>query len=175
MPMSIRPATLDDCSAIANVQIEGWRTTYRGIVRDEYLDAMSHERQTANWMINLRQAQQIAFVAEKEDHAVAAFANGGPERTGRSDFRGELYAIYMLEEYRRQGLGRRLFSRFVERMSESGMGSILVWVLADNPCRRFYETLGAKLVSERNIEIDGQKLREVAYGWDHVRLPETEG
>jgi hypothetical protein len=42
---------------------------------------------------------------------------------------------------------------------------MIVWVLADNPARRFYEALDGQYVGERDIEIDGVKLREVAYGW----------
>ncbi len=43
-----------------------------------------------------------------------------------------------------------------------------VWVLADNPFRRFYERLGGKLFCEKEIEIGEQKLLEVAYGWDDL-------
>src|SRR5579872_4795554 len=167
--MTIRPATPDDCPAIAHVQIEGWRTTYRGIVNDDYLDSFSHKVRTAQWRKNLEQ-DQITLVAENEDHVVVGFAGGGPERTGRTDHRGELYAIYLLEQWRRQGVGRQLVARVFESLVKAGMYRILVWSLADNPCRPFYETLGGKLVGEREIEIGEQKLLEVAYGWDDVRV-----
>ena len=167
--MTIRPATPEDCAAIAHVQIASQRTTYRGIVNDDYLDALSYERRTAQWLKNLEQ-NQITLVAENEHHVVIGFADGGPERTGRTDYRGELYAINLLEECRRRGLGRQLVERIFESLVKAGMDRILIWALAENPCRPFYEALGGKLVGEREIEIGEQKLREVAYGWDHDRL-----
>ncbi len=42
---------------------------------------------------------------------------------------------------------------------------MLVWVLADNPMRRFYEALGGRLLREKKVEIGGVALDEVAYGW----------
>jgi hypothetical protein len=44
----------------------------------------------------------------------------------------------------------------------------VVWVLAENPARRFYEALGGKIVFEKRIEIGGASLVEVAYGWEEM-------
>ena len=50
-----------------------------------------------------------------------------------------------------------------------GLDSMIVWVLAENrPARRFYEALGARLVTERHVEIGGASLPEVAYGWSDI-------
>ncbi len=45
---------------------------------------------------------------------------------------------------------------------------MLIWVLADNPSRRFYERLGGQLVREAEVELGGQRLRELAYGWKNL-------
>jgi GNAT superfamily N-acetyltransferase len=166
--MIIRCANSADCHAIAHVQIEGWRTTYRGIVPDEYLDAMSPEVQAPQWSQILQRPNQVTLVVEDEAGTIVAFANGGPERTGRVDYRGELYAIYLLESVRRQGLGTRLFQDFILSLAEFGIDGLMVWVLADNAYRQFYESLGGTLIGERRIELGGRMFREVAYGWDRV-------
>lgn len=167
---TIRPATAADCPAIARVQIKGWRTTYRGIVNAETLKSMSHKKRSAQWLNHLEQPEHILLVAENEEHVVVGFVDGGPERAGRKDYRGELYAIYLLEECRRHGLGRRLVNRVFSSLAKAGLDSILVWVLADNPYRPFYEALGGKLVGEKEIEIGKQRLQEVAYGWSHRQM-----
>jgi hypothetical protein len=41
----------------------------------------------------------------------------------------------------------------------------LLWVLAENPSRKFYERLGGQLVYEKTVTIGGVPLIEVAYGW----------
>ncbi len=50
------------------------------------------------------------------------------------------------------------------------MTSMKVWVLADNPFRAFYEALGGKYVSEKEIVIGGAPLIEVAYGWNELNV-----
>lgn len=42
---------------------------------------------------------------------------------------------------------------------------MLVWVLVDNPACQFYAALGGNPVHEKEIEIGGKPLIEVAYGW----------
>lgn len=50
----IRRATLADCPAIAQVQVEGWRTTYRGVVDDDYLESLSVTDRTQKWVENVQ-------------------------------------------------------------------------------------------------------------------------
>jgi ribosomal protein S18 acetylase RimI-like enzyme len=167
---TIRPATLPDAPAIAHVQVQTWRTAYRGIVADDFLDAYSVDDRTSRWTEIIQQPEQASFVAEVEGYGVVGFANGGPERDGREDFRGELCGLYVLPDRHGQGIGRRLVATFACWLSDSGFDSMLVWVLADNPSRRFYERLGGQFVAEKQTQIGQQSLGEVAYGWDDVRL-----
>ena len=49
---------------------------------------------------------------------------------------------------------------------ESGMNSMLLWVLAENwPARRFYEAIGGEYISEQQLRIGNTQLPEVSYGW----------
>lgn len=57
---------------------------------------------------------------------------------------------------------------FTRWLIDSGFESMSLWVLAQNPARRFYEQLGGTAVEEKTIEIGGRKLAEVAYGWDDL-------
>jgi GNAT superfamily N-acetyltransferase len=111
---------------------------------------------------------QATFIAETVEPRVIGFANGGPQRDSREEFRGELYGLYVLPDSHGRGIGRRLVATFARWLIDSGFDTMLVWVLADNPFRRFYERLGGTLVEERKIQIGRQTLGEVAYGWNNV-------
>jgi hypothetical protein len=50
------------------------------------------------------------------------------------------------------------------------MTSLLVWVLADNPARKFYEALGGQYVYDKQVSIGNARLVEVAYGWRNARI-----
>ena len=96
-------------------------------------------------------------------------ASGGPERTGDATYRGEIYLVYLLEQYQRRGLGRRLVSVVAERLLADGFDSMLLWVAKRNhPARRFCEALGGEPVGGRTIDIFGADIVEVSYGWRNV-------
>jgi GNAT superfamily N-acetyltransferase len=105
----------------------------------------------------------------QDEKSIVGFASGGPERSGHLHYDGELYAIYILDAYQCQGIGRELVSRVAERLLEQGMESLVVWVLAVTPSRRFYERLGGKEAAEKTVHIGGVQLDEVAYGWCDIR------
>ena len=46
---------------------------------------------------------------------------------------------------------------------------MLLWVLADNPSRGFYETLGARRIREKRAKVGGIEVIEVAYGWSNLQ------
>ncbi|CAN5692951.1 hypothetical protein BH24ACT22_BH24ACT22_11430 [soil metagenome] len=54
-------------------------------------------------------------------------------------------------------------------LQENNVNSMLLWVLTQNPSRRFYESQSGTMLGKRAIEIGGAKLEEVAYGWPDTR------
>lgn len=78
---------------------------------------------------------------------------------------GELYAVYLLQEAQGRGLGRALLETAARHMAEAGLDAWMCWVLADNPARYFYEAMGGVSFQQKDIEIGGRTLVEVAYGW----------
>ena len=77
MDATIRLATPADAPAIAQVRVDAWRTTYRGMIPDGYLDAMKVEESAALWHKVLTAAPNTTstFVADS-DGRVVGFASG---------------------------------------------------------------------------------------------------
>ncbi|MCC5602044.1 GNAT family N-acetyltransferase [Nostoc favosum] len=169
--MVIREANLADAPAIAKVHVDAWRTTYSNLMPAKFLADLSYEERETKWVKILSNIAQdnFTYIAEDEIGQIVGFANGGQERTGDRLYQGELYAIYILKKYQRQGLGYRLISTIATRLIESGISSMLVWVLADNPASGFYQSLGGQQVNQKQIEIATVQLVEVAYGWTDTR------
>jgi ribosomal protein S18 acetylase RimI-like enzyme len=167
LTVRIREANSTDAPAIARVHVDSWRTTYRGIVPDDYLAKLSYERRTNQWAQGLGdpESREFHYVAEDASDGVVGFVSGGPERSGDLTYTGELYRIWLLERHQRRGIGRQLVHATVERLAEAGSRSMLVWVLADNASRGFYEALGGQFVRHGQTEIGGGLFDQVAYGW----------
>ncbi|GLG02286.1 putative N-acetyltransferase YuaI [Alicyclobacillus hesperidum subsp. aegles] len=167
----IRRVSDSDYGQIARVHVDSWRTTYKGIVPDNYLDELSYETSEARWRrVSAQNGPDYAmFVAEDGVGQIVGFANGGKERSGDTDYDGELYSIYLRESHQRQGLGQKLFHRIVQHLVSTDFHSMLIWVLADNPACHFYESLGGVPIIEQDVEIDGKSLREIGYGWGNLQ------
>lgn len=167
--ITVRVATAEDAAGIGRVHVDSWRTTYTGIISDATLANLSYEKSTErNRAFMTREEPGHYFVAEDETGQIVGFAMGGRARGENQGFDGELYGIYLLKEAQGQGTGRKLVKAMAAALAAEGANSMMVWVLADNPSRRFYEALGAKYVREQEISIGGQPLVEVAYGWDDI-------
>ena len=165
--VTIRPAKSSDAPAIARVQVTTWQAEYRGLIADEFLDAFSQADRTTCWSQIMQQLAQAIYVAESERAGIVGFASGGAarQRGGCERFQGELYGLYVLPEWHGRGIGRRLVAACAQGLLELGLGTMVVWVLSDNPARQFYERLGGAFVTEGEMKIGEQSLGETAYGW----------
>ncbi len=161
----IRSATLMDAPAIARVHVASWRSTYHGVLPDEFLDSLSEANYEERWKRVIAPTSKV-YVAEDDGGDLVGFASGGRERAGEEGFEGELYAIYVVDAAQRRGFGRELVRAMVGGLRELGLADMLVWVLRDNPpARDFYERLGGVYVRSQPITIGSVTLEEVSYGW----------
>ena len=164
--MLIREAILDDAEGIARVHVDSWRTTYKDIVPDSYLQQLSYEQRAENWSRGI--GHNALYVAEDENGKIVGFATGGKERTGKYDADGELYAIYLLQDVQGKGIGKKLTQVIAKSLKEEGFSSMLVWVLDRNSSKAFYESLGGQPIDEMMVNIGGEEFKEIAYFWDNL-------
>jgi GNAT superfamily N-acetyltransferase len=154
------------------VHVDSWPTTYHGIVPSDFLAKLSYTQREQLWydVLSRPALNTFVYVATEASGNVVGFASAGPERSGNTAYMAELYAIYLLKAFQGQGIGRQLVAAVVKRLVEAGMTSLLLWVLADNPSRRFYAALGGQPVSEKTVTIGGVPLLEIGYGWRDARM-----
>jgi GNAT superfamily N-acetyltransferase len=166
-PVSVRRAAPGDAGAIARVRIDSWRTTYRGLIPDAYLDGMQVEASTTLWarVLAAGPGTTSVFVAEQGPEVVG-FACGTLLKEPKHGLDAELAAVYLRREFQRAGLGRRLVGAVAEAQRKHGATGLLTWVIAGNrDARAFYEKLGGELVVEQPFEWDGMDLVEAGYAW----------
>jgi len=161
--MMIRTAQLADAEGIGRVHVDVWRETYRCIVPDEILNQLSYERRAENWKRLIGERYQCLFVAEDLGR-IAGFVNAGPGREAPGGFDSEIYAIYLLRAHQGRGKGAALFRAAVQWLAEEGFQDMFLWVLAENPTRRFYERMGGVELGSKTTEL-GKPLLEISYGW----------
>jgi ribosomal protein S18 acetylase RimI-like enzyme len=167
--MLVRPARLDDAAQIAEIHVRSWQLAYRGLVPQEYLDAIDLAARQDRWAESLahpNRARGGTFVAVDDGGVILGFAHAELSRDDDAAAgTAEVWAIYLAPDSWRQGIGRRLLSAVTERLTDIGYAEVTLWVLADNArARRFYEAVGFRPDAEAKVDDRrGFPVREVRY------------
>ena len=135
MDILIKPMETDDeIRGKAYVHWKSWQESYRGIVDDGYLDRMTlaqTEEKAFRWRDNI--------LVAKDGERVVGFVGYGP--ASGEEGTGEIFALYVLEEYQRRGIGYALMREALSRLE--GCRVVVLWALKENDkAIRFYERVG---------------------------------
>ncbi|WP_112662861.1 GNAT family N-acetyltransferase [Microvirga flavescens] len=169
MTIVVREALEADVEGIARVHVQGWRESYKDFLSAESLAGLSVEERARMWRSTFAQPDPRArlLVAETAEDGIVGFARGGPVRSKGAvplDTDAEIYAIYLLDKVKRQGIGRRLMTGVLDHLSQQEFLAAGLWALKENlSARRFYEALGGIAGPEQPLELRGQTVIEVAY------------
>jgi GNAT superfamily N-acetyltransferase len=167
----IRPGTGDDLFMIAGVLVDTWRSTFRGLLADDFLDGMSREEQAVRHARRMGAPGVCYLVAiESSTGETIGFANFGPGRGTVPNDIHEIYALYVRAEHQGSGIGTALVRSSAGHCVEQGAKSLFAWVLSGNPNRKFYERLGAKAVETTSIGLGNRSYEQVAYLWEDITL-----
>jgi ribosomal protein S18 acetylase RimI-like enzyme len=180
--IAVRRARPDDAPGIAAVHVAAWRSAYAGLLDASYLAGLSQPR-LANFYrraILDRQQGHAVFVATAggmdqpadrpgPEPSVIGFSSGGRARR-RGLAEGEVETLYLLDDYRERGVGRRLMRAMAAHLRAIGCNSALVWVLAENQARHFYRHLGGRLAMVEAIRVAGQPIQQTAFVWDPIEM-----
>jgi hypothetical protein len=104
---------------------------------------------------------------------IVGFATAGRARIGsviggHRLGEGEVETLYVLDDWRECGIGRRLMGAAAAHLAEIGCRSVFLWVLRDNPSRWFYQRLGGKPAAEAAIQFAGRQVVQTAFVWDPI-------
>ena len=177
--IAIRRARPSDAPAIGAVHVAAWRTTYPVILPNEFLSRLSARRQAAHYEQGIRNGLGVhVATASGQDVGpaggpprVVGFVTCGPARPLAAEAgaaglgEGEIETLYVLDDWRERGLGRRLMRAAAAHLAASGCKSAFVWVLRDNPSRWFYERLGGRVAAEATVRVAGTSVVQLAYVW----------
>lgn len=180
--IAIRRARATDAAAIGAVHVAAWRSAYPGILPDRFLSRLSAPRQAAYYdhAIRIGAERSRSGVHVATVSGIDLGLGGGPSRIvgfatssplAASDGRlaeGEIETLYVLDDWRERGLGRRLIRASALHLSEQGCRSAFLWVLRDNPSRWFYQRLEGRPCAETRTLIAGTAVPQTAYVWDPI-------
>lgn len=166
----VRRALAADAPSISAVHVTAWRNAYAGILPSGYLAGLSMPRHAAQYDASIRAGDGV-YVAIAALPGVAAgvvgFVTVGRPRV-RGLAEGEVQTLYVLDDWREHGLGRRLLAAGAGHLRAAGCRSAFLWVLRDNPSRWFYQRLGGRPAAESDTRVAGVAIPQVAFVWDPI-------
>jgi len=163
-----RPAILPDHRRIASLHAESWRSAYRGILPDAYLDEEIDKEREGLWKERFltpgidRRYVVLAEIRKKLVGFVCVLLDEEPEWGACLD------NLHVCPELKGHGLGRELFAKGTHWVMTKEPGwPIHLWVFEANyTARRFYEALKGEVV-ERQIKKmpGGAEIPSLRYIW----------
>ena len=175
--VTVRAARAEDAATMARMQVQSWRDTYRGLMRDEVLDDPTFvPRREEFWTAALtdeRYAANRAAVAECDGEIVGVAMSGPPLEVPASAVQPEptepsasavqttaavqLYILYVAVAHLGQGVGLALLDAVI-RPSESAC----LWVADPNPrAQVFYAKHGFRAGGAHTVEDGVREIRMV--------------
>ncbi len=174
---SLRRAQREDYGAIARVQTDGWRDSFRGLMPDSVLDGPLLDDHRVLWrrMLGARGGgfgdMGFPWLAVGPTGKVIGFSAFGPVRGSSWEHDAEIYALYVDTEWRGHGIGRALVRQTAQGLMAQHRRSLLLWALEDNSkARAFYDRIGGKVIDREAHCFGGVWLPEVAYEWRDMAL-----
>jgi len=143
MEYEIRKSKLSDCRDIAHIATISWNETYKGIVPDWFLNELkNNEDKRAQYSIekfNENNNNQLVLVVAGK---VVGFANFGKSNHEEYESCGEIFALYIIGEYKGKGYGRKLVNEAIKELKKLGYKKMVIACLKGNPANEFYKHIG---------------------------------
>lgn len=129
----VRHPVESDAGTLAAIQIAAWRAAYRGVMTDEYLDAMDVEHYAEGWARNIANPKPgTSHMVAQAGSQVVGFCILGPATGDADSAAGQLYAINVHPQWWAMGAGSALFAAAEEKLKSLGYGKVFLWVEAGN-------------------------------------------
>lgn len=160
--MTIRPILpTDDRMAVSRVYEESWKTAYRGILPDAYLDGIP----IGHWMTARTTGPTDRTLLLLDGTDIVGVSTVCQSRFADRPDWGEVVSLYLRPAYMDRGHGGPLLEAAVQELRQQGFDRIFLWVLEENArARHFYEKHGFTFSGDsREDEIGGKTIREVRY------------
>lgn len=157
----IREATLSDVPKIADLHVRTFNETYFTSQSPTFYIREYQWRQ----LFGDPDGSWFVFVVEKANGELVGFAKGMRySHPDLPEYAGELNKIYLLRQYQRLGLGRKLMQYVARRFMNMGITNMVLFGTPQNPSCSFYESMGGIRLHAKNGEFHG------GYGFPDLNL-----
>ena len=163
--ITIRTAAIEDAVGITAVHVKAWQESYKGIIAQRYLDGLSiRKRLNLRKKILINNKSDVINLVAVKDNKIIGFCDAGPIFKESDTYRGEIYAIYLLEYYKALGIGAQFMQKAKDHLVQHNLLPYIAWVLEKNTkTRKFYEKYGGQVFGQKINIIGSKEYKEIGY------------
>lgn len=163
----IRNIEKDDIPSVVDIQISGWKTAYKGIVDDAFLNSLSKSKKIEQRNKDYKQNGFIVAQSGDEIVGFCRYIDNNSHTPNMSDIDCEISALYVKPNCKYMGIGTKLFNYVINEFRKKNKTQMILWCLKDNePSKKFYTKMGGKIAKEKTIEIGDKSYLEVGFKYD---------
>ena len=156
----LRKATGADAIAITIVNVYTWQTAYAGLIPEDVLKSRINNLPISAEKLKNDISNRNIIVATVDDTIIGYCAYGVSRNENFSNC-GEVYALYLLQGYQGNGIGKALFNRAMSELVTQGHAQVIVNCLQNNKrAMDFYKAMSGDVVGERQDEVTGLIITE---------------
>ena len=151
----VRKANLEDAYWITFVQIHTWYATYKWLIPENILQARidSINERTKRTRKFIENGKIYLVVENTETKEIVWMLTYWPSRNKKYPYSWEIIAIYILPEYQKLGIGKKLFLAWIHELINLWYNDMIINVLKGNSAINFYKKYGWIVVWEIFDEI----------------------
>ena len=165
----IRYLTKQDIPEYQRLLSTVWQQTYPGIVNQDFLDNLSKTEQQRIELNNMIYDELIKDTLVLElDNQLVGFVRFGPTDDISYPNTGEIFALYLLSQYKGKGYGKSLVQNAIKELIKQGHSNMIIGCISLNPSNEFYKHLGGIKKSERPFTKTGDNLIENIYYFQDI-------
>jgi ribosomal protein S18 acetylase RimI-like enzyme len=162
--VEIRWAVYRDWNDLALIHSQAYRSAYKGMIPDEFLDQYTVENQSNHFQKSLNEGLDNHALLIVNNRAIGYMTIGKCQDEDVDSTFCEIISLYLLNEFIGKGFGITLISFGLARIKELGYSNVSLWVLQENAnARRFYEKLGFNHDGAERVIIRGKELVQLRY------------
>ncbi len=137
--MQTRTANLKDINKISSILTKSWKSAYRGIINDSYLNSLP-DNHWVNFLTSGLNDDNIFAMVIEVSKQIAGAAILSIDKTKNT---ANLISFYLLPEFIGHGFGHTFYNSIERELIHRGISKCILEVLTQNKrAIRFYEARG---------------------------------
>ena len=161
---TIRLANQSDIEKIAKLYIKSWQKTYKGLLRQEYLDSLTVENLCKRWGDYILEEKHGIFVAVTENQLLGF---GAFKPYHRIDDCIYIESLHVDESCQGSGIGSAIIKTIYTVGSDEEYGQMAVCLVKGNDkARELYTKLGAVHYKDKVDDFTGEISYSEILTWD---------